>query len=335
MSPLVLCTLVLIFTLLFSGIAKAKEPSSTATAIVNLKLDHLIPLKLAARTVPWGELALAAWLLFVPGWPAIIGGVASVILFAFYWIVIARAVFTGNTASCNCFGGESTAPISGYTLGRNTALLTAAVSTLIANLITHQSTLQLLLSLDVGGWLWLLGAACAAGALWCMYRSELTAPHAAATVEDSIAPKYTQATEDDAEADYVRLPIPYGMVENTNGIKYTFRDLAQTQARILFFLSSGCSPCQAVMPKIEKWQERLPMLKLHPVVSDQSEVEKLHMPEHIEVLIDQGFNNQTVFGRATPMVVALGADGLLAGGPVAGSNHVSEFMDDLMAEFEV
>ena len=77
------------------------------------------------------------------------------------------------------------------------------------------------------------------------------------------------------------------------------------------------------------------MLKLHPVVSDQSEVEKLHMPEHIEVLIDQGFNNQAVFGRATPMVVALGADGLLAGGPVAGSNHVSEFMEDLMAEFEV
>ena len=55
MSPLVLCTLVLIFTLFFSGIAKAKEPSSIAAAIVNLKLDHLIPLKLAARAVPWGE----------------------------------------------------------------------------------------------------------------------------------------------------------------------------------------------------------------------------------------------------------------------------------------
>ena len=33
----------------------------------------------------------------------------------FYTVVIARALATGRTAGCNCFGSESTAPVSRYT----------------------------------------------------------------------------------------------------------------------------------------------------------------------------------------------------------------------------
>ena len=44
----------------------------------------------------------------------------------FYTVVIARALATGRTAGCNCFGSESNAPVSRYTLVRNVALLLAA-----------------------------------------------------------------------------------------------------------------------------------------------------------------------------------------------------------------
>lgn len=336
MTPLVLCTLTIIITLVASGIAKAKDRASTAAAIVNLKLDRWLPLKFVSRVLPWGEIALAFWLLLVPGWPAILGGIAAVILFAAYWIVIARAVATGNTASCNCFGGASEAPVSRFTLIRNTALLGAAIGALVAAVQTRTSALVTLLHLDGAGWLWILGAVFAAAALWAMYRSELLATPAVEAAHE-VAPQMMQPAPVEGEAneddEYVRLPIPYGTLETNLGTR-SLRELAEQRARVLFFLSPGCGPCLEIIPKIADWQKHLPMLSLHPVVSSKEQIAQLHMPEEIEVWVDPGFNTQIAFGRGTPMVIALGIDGLLAGGPVFGSHLVTDFMDDLLYEFD-
>lgn len=336
MTPLVLCTLTIIITLVASGIAKAKDRASTAAAIVNLKLDRWLSLKFVSRVLPWGEIALALWLLLVPGWPAILGGIAAVILFAAYWTVIARAVATGNTASCNCFGGASEAPVSRFTLIRNTALLGAAIGALVAAVQTRTSALVTLLHLDGAGWLWILGAVFAAAALWAMYRSELLATPAVEAAHE-VAPQMMQPTPAEGEAneddEYVRLPIPYGTLETNLGTR-SLRELAEQRARVLFFLSPGCGPCLEIIPKIADWQKRLPMLSLHPVVSSKEQIAQFHMPEEIEVWVDPGFHTQIAFGRGTPMVIALGIDGLLAGGPVFGSHLVTEFMDDLLYEFD-
>lgn len=336
MTPLVLCTLTIIITLVASGIAKAKDRASTAAAIVNLKLDRWLPLKFVSRVLPWGEIALALWLLLVPGWPAILGGIAAVILFAAYWIVIARAVATGNTASCNCFGGASEAPVSRFTLIRNTALLGAAIGALVAAVQTHTSALVMLFNLDGAGWLWILGAVFAAVALWAMYRSELLATLAVEAAHE-VTPQMMQPTPAEGETneddEYVRLPIPYGTIETSFGTQ-SLHEVAGESARVLFFLSPGCGPCLDVIPRIPEWQKQLPMLRLHPVVSSQEQIAQLHMPEEIEVWVDPGFKTQIAFGRGTPMVIALGIDGLLAGGPVFGSGTVNEFMDDLLYEFD-
>lgn len=173
MTPLLLCSLTIIVTLAVSGIAKAKDRASTAAAIVNLRLHRILPLKATSRILPWGEIALAAWILLLPSWLAVLGGIAAVILFSAYWAVIARALATGHTASCNCFGGKSTAPISRYTLTRNSALLVAAIGTLVAAVQTKNSVLGMLLHADVAAWLWLFGATCVTVTLWSMYKSEL------------------------------------------------------------------------------------------------------------------------------------------------------------------
>lgn len=335
MTPLVLCTLTIIVTLAVSGYAKAKEPSSTVTAIVNLKLDQWLPVKPIARVLPWAELALAAVLFFAPGIIQILAALAALLLFIGYWAVIARAVVQGNTASCNCFGSASTAPVSVYTLIRNTALLLAACGALIGALTTGGSALTMLLALDANGWLWGIGAALASLTLWAIYRSELVP----ATEDEKPAPALESPV--DEEGEYIRTPVPFAplyyphedrSLPAGSGEQTSLRDLALQQARVLFFVSPGCGHCHQVIGKIDEWQQQLPMLGIHPVVSNDSDIDHFSFTGDIQAFVDPDFKTQSLFGRGTPGAVALGADGLLAGGPVFGGGRVMSFVEDIIAE---
>lgn len=334
MFPLVLCSLILIVTLAVSGWAKAKEPSSTVVALINLKLDHWIPLKLAARTVPWGELALAAALLLLPGWGQVAAAGAALLLFVFYWLVIARALASGNRASCNCFGSASQAPISGFTLLRNSALVAAAVGTLLLAFDSQASTLQALLGLDAQGWLWLLGAGLASVTLWAIYRSELVA---APQAEGAQAASGQAGGE---LADYQRAPIPFaplyqpGEDASELGQRVTLRDLAKTQARLLVWVSPICHHCHKIVEEIPGWQQQLDVLTLHPVVSEPGAIKQLSLPAELEILVDPNYDTLHLFGSGTPAAVLLGADGLLAGGPVFGAKPVRQLVEDILAELE-
>lgn len=335
MTPLVLCTLTIIVTLAVSGYAKAKEPSSTVTAIVNLKLDQWLPVKPIARVLPWAELALAAVLFFAPGIIQVLAALSTLLLFTGYWAVIARAVVQGNTASCNCFGSASTAPVSVYTLVRNTALLLAACGALIGALNTGGSALTMLLALDANGCLWAIGAGLAALTLWAIYRSELVP-----VVEDEkVAPALESPV--DEEGEYVRTPVPFAplyyphddrSLPAGSGEQTSLRDLALQQARVLLFVSPGCGHCHEVIGKIDEWQRQLPMLGIHPVVSNDSDIDRFSFTGQIQAFVDPDFKTQRLFGNGTPGALALGTDGLLAGGPVFGGGKVTSFVEDIIAE---
>lgn len=337
MTPLVLCTLTIIITLAVSGIAKAKEPTSTVTAIVNLKLDQWLPVKPIARVLPWAEIALAAALLLLPGVFQILAALAAVALFIGYWAAIARAVIQGNTASCNCFGSASSAPISMFTLIRNTALLMAACGALIGAFATGNSALTMLLSTDAQGWLWIIGAGLSALTLWSIYRAELVGVQQLTADLESAPTAQPVQTEDELE-DYQRLPIPfanlhYPAVDGAEqGETITLRELAQQQARVLLWVSAGCGHCHNVIAKIEDWQEQLPMLGIHPVVSSDTEIRNFSLSSNIQFFIDPGYQTERLFGSGTPGAIALGMDGLLAGGPVFGGNTVIEFVEDIITE---
>lgn len=338
MTPLVLCTLTLIVTLAVSGLAKVKEPTSTVTAIINLKLDQWLPVKPVAKILPWGELALAAALLLLPGVLQVLAASTAVLLFAGYWGAIARAVVQGNTASCNCFGGASTAPVSMFTLIRNTALLMAAFGALIGALATGGSALTMLLATNADGWLWIIGAALAALTLWAIYRSELVAPETGNSTE---AAAEAQEVPLDEEGDYMRTPIPYAAIrypasaaqEPNKGTSMTLRELSSTQARLLFWVSPTCGGCYPVIEQLDTWQKQLPMLGIHPVLRSEENLAQLDLPADLQPFIDPDFETGRLFGSGTPAAVALGMDGLLAGGPVRGTNNVVGFVDEIIAEF--
>ena len=91
------------------------------------------------------------------------------------------------------------------------------------------------------------------------------------------------------------------------------------------------------MKTIPRWQKLLPQLGLHPVFSSEEKIRQAHklekLDEGVEALVDPKHAAMHNFGRGTPMAVILGSDGMLAGGPVAGTSDVKQLMDDLLVEF--
>lgn len=331
MTPLLLCTSILVVTLTASGIAKAKDPSSTVEGILNLGLDSVAPLKLTPAVLPWAELVLAAGLLFAPGPLFPVFAIASCALMVFYLVVIARALATGRTEGCNCFGKKSAAPVSRYTLIRNIALTVAGILTVVASFVGGKAVVYELVGLNGSGWLWAVGAALIALTLWAIQRGESLA-EPAPDIPEVVLPSAADESED-----YVRVPIPYASIYTTDGRVTTLRDMSRVQARVLFFASPTCGSCTPILKTIPRWQKLLPQLGLHPVFSSEEKIRQAHklekLDEGVEALVDPKHAAMHNFGRGTPMAVILGSDGMLAGGPVAGTSDVKQLMDDLLVEF--
>ena len=331
MTPLLLCTSILVVTLTASGIAKAKDPSSTVEGILNLGLDSVAPLKLTPAVLPWAELVLAAGLLLAPGPLFPVFAIASCALMVFYLVVIARALATGRTEGCNCFGKKSAAPVSRYTLIRNIALTVAGILTVVASFVGGKAVVYELVGLNGSGWLWAVGAALIALTLWAIQRGESLA-EPAPDIPEVVLPSAADESED-----YVRVPIPYASIYTTDGRVTTLRDMSRVQARVLFFASPTCGSCTPILKTIPRWQKLLPQLGLHPVFSSEEKIHQAHklekLDEGVEALVDPKHAAMHNFGRGTPMAVILGSDGMLAGGPVAGTSDVKQLMDDLLVEF--
>lgn len=331
MTPLLLCTSILVVTLTASGIAKAKDPSSTVEGILNLGLDSVAPLKLTPAVLPWAELVLAAGLLLAPGPLFPVFAIASCALMVFYLVVIARALATGRTEGCNCFGKKSAAPVSRYTLIRNIALTVAGILTVVASFVGGKALVYELVGLNGSGWLWAVGAGLIALTLWAIQRGESLA-EPAPDIPEVVLPSAADESED-----YVRVPIPYASIYTTDGRVTTLRDMSRVQARVLFFASPTCGSCTPILKTIPRWQKLLPQLGLHPVFSSEEKIHQAHklekLDEGVEALVDPKHAAMHNFGRGTPMAVILGSDGMLAGGPVAGTSDVKQLMDDLLVEF--
>lgn len=106
----------------WAGAAKiARGSKRTAAAFAALGVPSP---RVAARAVPFVELAIAALLVVVPR----AGGLAALAALAAFSFVLAHAVVSGLEVGCGCFGTTSTEAISFVDLTRNAmlALLAAA-----------------------------------------------------------------------------------------------------------------------------------------------------------------------------------------------------------------
>lgn len=305
--------LALAAVLLTSGIAKLRDRVATRDAFDALRVPRVVPADTAATALPWLEIALGALLLASPTPWLVPVAVAVLLLVLAYTAVVARALGFDEPVTCSCFGSLGRHDVDRTTLARN-VLLTVLAAALVAWALGGGSTPGAVADLDAAGW-WALLAAAAAAVVAVLVAG---------------APS-TTARPPEELLDYERQRIPYGVLATADGRTATLAELAMTQARLLVVLSPGCAPCVRTAARLDTWAAQLApavgVLAVYPDVSSAAAA-----PQHAAELsvAEPDLNVRRLFSVGTPAAILLGADGLLAGGPVVGESAITELVDDVL-----
>lgn len=319
----VVAPLVLAAVLAVSGLAKRGDTAATLAAMQSLQVPERLRTPLIAQALPWAELALAGGLLVAPGWLFVLVALATLGLTVAYLVLVVTALRRPEEAECGCFGDLASSRVTWRTAGRNAVLVVAALATLLGA-VAAGSTLAVLASMDADGWLWLAAVAAVAALLFSFAEPAESTPE--------VAP----AEDSDQTADYQRVPIPFAGLVTAEGTRVTLRELARTKARLLLFLSPTCGACTQVARELPTWAERLDaVVAVHPVFRQRTPASEQFVGDALarSLFQDEDASTEKVFEvRGTPSAVLLGADGLVAGGPVTGSQAISDFVDDILAQ---
>jgi hypothetical protein len=302
--------------LLMSGWAKRGDTSGTRMAFAAMGVPRALSRRTIVEGLPYAELALGALLLVTWGWVLAVVAVAVTALFVVYTALVARVLLAGAEVECHCFGGIGGDRITTATFARNVLLVVLGV--LAIGFGTGGSgVMPALRDLDGAEWWWpVMTALVVATAVL------VTARHDA-----------PETAVDEDEADYVRQPIPVGLLVREDGNRVNLRELAQFRPQLLVFMSTACYSCDVVAEWLPGFAERLRPVQINTVFS----VDLDRVPDHLRPvgatpLHDPGQVVTDLFTNGRPAAVLLGADGYLAGGPVIGGHEVEGFVDDIVAE---
>lgn len=316
-------TLILIGVLVVSGVAKLRTPDDAAGweamgVPAGLRREWLI------RFHPIGELVLAAALLLLGGALGIAAAVVAVLLFAAYLAMVWRARRQTPDASCACFGERR--PITGRTLLRNAWLVLLALISAVT--IGAQPLWGGVAVLAVALWPWTVALA-AVAVTFVLVQEKGSESAEAVSGPGALAP--TAIGSEGEPEDYLRSRTPAVPVQLGDGTTVTLRELSAREPVLLLAVSEGCGSCTPVIESVERYRELLPEVSVRFLLRSDPEGSTLTSAEEPQTLHDASRYVSATFADAwmTPSAILLGADGLLAGGPVSGAPQVAEFVEDI------
>ncbi len=322
-SPVAALVVVLTLSavLLVSGAAKLRDRTATQDAFIALRVPAVVPAGPSAAALPWVEIALAVLLLVTPTGLAWVPAAAVLLLMLAYTALIARALRFDEPVTCSCFGSIGRHEVGPLILGRN--VLLSLLAALVLWYVTDRGSAPAAMGdLGAAGW-WALLATASAVAVALL----IAAPPGAGSSAGS-------SSTDGELQDYERRPIPYGVLTHLNGNSATLVEAASTQARFLFFLNTHCGSCLRIAEKVDEWADRLdPAVGILVVYVDESAATAQvgHRPDL--ATWEPELNVQRILALpGTPAAVLLGADGLLAGGPVTGEDNILELVEAVLDE---
>lgn len=321
--PGALATLLPLITaavLIASAGAKFRHPDDLA-GWEELGVAEALRKPVLLRLHPWGELALGFALVVLGGGLGLIASlVALVLMGAYLWLVV-RAFRREEGASCACFGTRQ--QISGLTVARNVWLTLLSAATVVVIWTNPLAGGALASALSV--WAWAAAAAIAAVTAALVVRAGTAHP------SSSPEPAARAGDGDGAEEiDYIRLRTPAVPVTLADGTVVNLRALASARPILLLAVSPTCASCTPVIDRVDEWREILPETDVRLLLAHEPEMSRLTEWSEPQSLHDpHGYVSGSLGEWPTPTAILLGADGLLAGGPVTGSDHVSEFVQDI------
>lgn len=332
--------LVICAVLVWSGVAKVRQPDAMASAMRDLRVPGVLASRPMQLAVPWVEIGLAALILVTGGsWQSLVW-IAALLLFVSYLVLIAVALGRQEQVSCNCFGVAPSASVDRGTLVRNLLLVVAAAIGLVGSLFNPSPLVVTLFRQDWRGWFGLAALAVVGGLAWVLSREGREG--IAAAPDDSLAPVAAAtvapvgaATDSEAEPkDYLREPIPTAVLEREPGQFVRLPDLAQQRGVLLLYVSATCGSCTEIIAKVDDFADRLPFLDVVVLVVSRGVIDQLPESVRPRAVVDVAGSVQKGLGlNWVPGGVLLGADGLLAGGPVYG-DAIKELVDDVVEQFE-
>lgn len=135
------------------------------------------------------------------------------------------------------------------------------------------------------------------------------------------------------ELDYVRRPIPDAVLLDGDGVPKTLNELAAERPQLLVAIDALGSPARAVVEQLPHWQAKLPILDVRLIVRSLPDEGALSPAQERAAQYDHGGLAGRALRLSGPVsAVLLGADGMLAGGPVSGPDEVATFVGDIAAE---
>ncbi|GAA4403991.1 hypothetical protein GCM10023168_16030 [Fodinibacter luteus] len=316
--PVVTCAVVL----LVSGVAKLRAPATVDAAFTSLDVPAALDTPLVRRLVPWAEVALGAWLLLATGAALAVVAALALALFVAYLVLVVRAQRRPEPVDCGCFGALGSARVTRVTVWRNVLLVVSAALAVVAGL---RGVGVIAALVDGGALAWL-----AASALTVAVAVLVTHRDAPAEQGSGVPSSATSEPSTDEAGEYVREAIPRAQVLTEDGTLVLLAQESARAAHLLVFLSPGCGPCGRIGPLVAGWNEQLAPVVVRAVVAGQPSVVDTwltYLQGH--AWFDPHGVTRAAFSAGNPSAVLLGADGLIAGGPVHGEEAVSAFVAEV------
>ena len=321
-SALLSAPLLLAAVLAVAAHAKWRRRDSLVSAARLLRLPGWVAGPV--RLLPPVELALAVALVATPWAPAFaVVSLGTLGLMLAYLGVVARGLTLSPRPACGCFGDVGS-PISGSTLARNLVLSAVAAGGL-AWALAGNTVPAALLRADAATWAWLAAAAASGAIAWWVAAEHVETP-------DAPGLAVAESSHPDPDADeYLREPIPPLMLVE-GALPVTLASLARTRAQMLIWVTCGCGRSQEAVALADGWQATWPQVGVRLISTLSPDVTERMFPGERSWLFDVDGQALRSLGRgADPVAVLLGADGLLAGGPVWGLAEVRD-LGDAIAE---
>ncbi|WP_330476611.1 MauE/DoxX family redox-associated membrane protein [Terrabacter sp. C0L_2] len=320
-DALVLAPVVLAVVLVVSAVGKLRAPSASAEAFRDLRVPAALSGSLVVQALPWVEIALALGLVALGGLPGAAAAVATLVLFAAYLVLVVRALGFDEDVECACFGEFAPGRISRRTVVRNAWLVALAA----VGVAAQSPSVLTRIADGLLPWWWLAGAVAAAITTWLVVGGSSAA-----------VPTVEPTAYADEEGDYVRYRTPALPIMLGDGSTSTLRALSAERPQLLLYVSDWCSSCHDVVEAVPRWRELLGPVDVRLVLADAPSETALTSADEPQSLHDtERLLNESFGMRRTPSAILLGADGLLAGGPVVGHDDVLEFVEAIAVELGV
>ena len=310
-SGALLAPLTVALALGVSGVAKLRSDEPPDAAFAALGVPAALRPRVLVHGLPWLELGVGSALLLVPHpGSVVVTAVALLMLIAYLGLVLA-VLARHDDVDCHCFGAIGSGRVTGATAARN-GLLVLAAGWAFVDAIGGHSFVERAGDLTRPDVVWVVGAllmaATAALVVW---------PGGSEPGDAPLPP---------VGEDGQRRGIPFLQLTDLRGEVTSLPALAVRRPVLLVALSPTCASCARITAVIGDWPDQVPEVDVRVATAPGLDP----LPEWPgEVLVDVDNQLRLTLGMHRPSAILLGADALVAAGPVVGPDEVLALFDEI------